>query len=33
MKAMTLPEALDVIHRQRRDAVVITTMGLSLIHI
>jgi len=24
---MTLPEALDVIHRQRRDAVVITTMG------
>ena len=27
MKAMTLPEALDVIHRQRRDAVVITTVG------
>ena len=26
-QAMTLPEALDVIHRQRRDAVVITTMG------
>ena len=25
--AMTLPDALDVIHRQRRDAVVITTMG------
>ena len=24
---MTLPDALDVIHRQRRDAVVITTMG------
>ena len=27
MNAMTLPDALDVIHRQRRDAVVITTMG------
>jgi thiamine pyrophosphate-dependent acetolactate synthase large subunit-like protein len=26
-QAMTLPDALDVIHRQRRDAVVITTMG------
>jgi len=26
-KAMTLPDALDVIHRNRRDAVVITTMG------
>ena len=26
-KAMTLPNALDVIHRNRRDAVVITTMG------
>ena len=24
---MTLPDALEVIHRQRRDAVVITTMG------
>jgi len=26
-QAMTLPDALDVIHRNRRDAVVITTMG------
>jgi thiamine pyrophosphate-dependent acetolactate synthase large subunit-like protein len=26
-QAMTLPDALDVIRRQRRDAVVITTMG------
>ena len=26
-KAMTLPDAVDVIHRNRRDAVVITTMG------
>lgn len=26
-KVMTLPNALDVIHRNRRDAVVITTMG------
>ena len=24
---MNLPDALEVIHRQRRDAVVITTMG------
>ena len=29
MNAMTLPDALDVIHRQRRDAVVITTMGAA----